>query len=201
MNTPNSILTQLKTSAAPKILLPLTDGVEEMEAVIVADILRRADMMVVLASLAPILEPILASREIRLVPDAAWDSLPLPDFDALVLPGGYVASQTFASDQRVLEALKSFLAENKTVAAICAAPLALHAAGVISDRRVTCYPGLAPELTGAVWVNERVVIDCNLITSQGPATAMEFALALIRVLQSPGAADTVAQDLLLQNAS
>lgn len=178
------------------VLIPLADGVEEMEAVIAMDILRRAGIDVVSAALGTRRE-VTASRGVRLLADALWqDQTPLA-YDALLLPGGAVGARTLMSDARVLAALRAHVAAGRLVAAVCAAPLVLQAAGVLDGVAATCHPAVAAELTRAVHRAERVVRTAGIITSQGPGTSMEFALAVVERLAGRPAAEQVAAGLVL----
>ena len=176
-----------------RALIPLADGCEEMEAVIVADVLRRANWEVVLAGVNGV-EPVTASRGVALLPDESWDELVLTDFDLIVLPGGLEGTLALCKHEGVLETLKLFDLEERWIAAICAAPLVLHTAGVLDNRAFTCYPGVEDEIGDRS--EDIVVIDGNIITSQGPGTAFDFALALIETIDSAAAADKVRAALL-----
>lgn len=178
-----------------RALIPLADGCEEMEAVIITDLLRRAGWQVVLAGLNG-MEPVTASRKVRLLPDARWEELDLLSFDLLVLPGGAGGTKVLCGHAGVLEALRIFDIEEKQIAAICAAPLALHKAGVLKGRAFTCYPGIEKEMHRPDRSDEAVVTDRNLVTSQGPGTAIPFALKLIELLEGPSAAEHVRSGLL-----
>jgi len=178
------------------VLIPLADGSEEMEVVIVADTLRRAQWHVVLAGLAA--GTVTASRGVRLVPDAAWADV-IPDvFDMVVIPGGWDGITVLAKNERLLATVQAFMANGKWVAAICAGPLVLQAAGVLKGRRATCHPGVAGELTQTSRLNDRVVVDGRLITSQAPGTAFEFALALIRAVEGDRKADELAKSMVVR---
>jgi len=178
-----------------KALVPLANGAEEMEAVIVIDTLRRARWDVVSVGLTG--RTIVASRGVTLVADAEWAEIVPSSFDILVLPGGREGTRVLCSDARVQKLIQEFAQANKWVAAICAAPLALQAAGVLTGCRATCHPGVRDELTATRRLNDRVVVDGRIVTSQGPGTTFEFALSLIRLLDGPAAADAVAQGLIL----
>ena len=178
----------------PKVLVPLTDGVEEMEAVIIIDALRRAGWDVVAAGMKP--GAILASRGVKIQPDLPWEQIDPSTFDAVMIPGGKGA-RSLAADTRILEAVRDFRTAGKWIGAICAAPLVLQAAGILNGVRATCHPSVAAELTSARHENQRVVVDGRIITSQGPGTAFEFALTLIRLAEGPAAADTVAGPMIL----
>ena len=181
------------TPQVPKALVPLTDGTEEMEAVTIIDVLRRAGWGVTSVGMKPGL--ITASRGVKLQPDRAWDEISAASFDVLVIPGGKGA-RTLAEDPRLLETIRDFRKADKWLAAICAAPLVLQAAGVLDGVKVTSHPSVIAELRGP-WQKARVVVDGRIVTSQGPGTAIEFALTLIRLIQGQDTADEVAAPMVL----
>lgn len=161
-----------------RALVLIADGSEEIEAVTVIDILRRAGIEVVVAGLSD--DPITASRGVRLIPDRTLDGLQVTDFDVLVLPGGNGGTEAFEADDRVQAMIKAAASADMFLAAICAAPRALHKAGVLTGKRVTSYPGALDKHDGTyTYVEEAVVRDGNLITSRGPGTALDFALSLV----------------------
>ncbi len=176
-----------------KVLVPLAEGVEEMEAVIVIDTLRRAGFEVVTAGLKE--GPLTASRGVRLLPDTTLDQVRALAFDALVLPGGKGVS-LLMQDARVLEAVRALHGAGRWVCAVCAAPLVMQAAGILGGRQATCFPGVAGQLTATVRREERVVVDGNLITSQGAGTSLEFALEIVRQLGSEALARRVGEDMV-----
>lgn len=177
------------------VLMPVADGSEEMEIVIVVDTFRRAKWKVVIAGLGA--GAIRASRGVRLVPDEAWADIKPETFDMLVIPGGWEGVTALAKDERLLATVRAFMANGKWVAAICAGPLVLQAAGVLQGRRATCHPGVVGELTQTQRLNDRVVVDGRLITSQAPGTAFEFALALIRTVEGDRKADELAKAMVV----
>ncbi|MCX7627764.1 MAG: DJ-1/PfpI family protein [Methylophilaceae bacterium] len=176
----------------PKVLLPLANGCEELEAVTVSDILRRADIEVTTAGLEP--GPVRASRGTVLVPDTtlAQAMMRAPEFDMIVLPGGMPGSEHLKNDARIITLLQRMAAAGKYAAAICAAPMALHAAGLLEGRRATSYPGVLDRLPGSHhYVDEAVVVDGHIVTSRGPGTAMDFALTLVELLAGKARRQTV----------
>lgn len=179
-----------------RVLIPLADGVEELEAVTVIDVLRRGGVEVTSAALGKTL-PVKGSRGVVVLADAVWDALDTAAFDALVLPGGGKGTEALLADTRVIEAVQAFDGEGKYVAALCAAPTVLAAAGILEDRKATCYPTCAEEL-GRSYDNAPVIADGNVITSQGPGTAMLFALVLVQHFAGDEAARRVADGLLTQ---
>jgi 4-methyl-5(b-hydroxyethyl)-thiazole monophosphate biosynthesis len=161
-----------------KVLVPLAEGCEEMEAVIIVDVLRRAGWAVTAAGLQP--GPVRGSRGVVLTPDALWADTDPGAFDLLVLPGGGPGTQRLAGDQRILAAVRAFDAAGKRLGAVCAGPLVLQQAGVLDGRRATCHPDVAGRMTRARHVDEPVVVDGTITTSQSAGTCIAFALELIR---------------------
>lgn len=178
-----------------RALIPIADGCEEMETVIVADTLRRAGWNVVLAGLHGT-APVTASRKVKLIPDARWEELDLLSFDLLVLPGGAGGTKVLCEHDGVQEAIRIFDIEEKWIGAICAAALALHKAGVLKGRAFTCFPGVEKEMHRPDRSDEAVVVDRNLVTSQGPGTAFAFALKLIGLIDNPAVAEKVRSGLI-----
>ncbi|WP_372807269.1 DJ-1 family glyoxalase III [Pontiella sp.] len=179
-----------------KTLVPIANGSEEMEAVIIIDTLRRAEFDVTVASLTP--GTIEASRGVKLVGDTTWDQIDPSEFDLLLLPGGFGGTMAFCEHAGVQQALKDFNEKKKWVGCICAAALALNEAGILAGKTFTCYPGVEEKLPAdAQPVDEAVVVDGHLITSQGPGTAFEFALKVIAECGSPNLAADVRAGLLL----
>jgi len=177
-----------------RVLIPLAEGVEEMEAVILMDVLRRAGWKVVSAGLEA--GPVTASRGVRLLPDADWDDLAPGDFDLLLLPGGGGGTERLCADDRVIGTAREFADSGRWVAAICAAPLALHKAGLLDGKSFTAYPSVKGDLPARGYQEEPVVQDGKLLTSRGPGTAFALALALIAAMDDPAKARRVADEML-----
>jgi 4-methyl-5(b-hydroxyethyl)-thiazole monophosphate biosynthesis len=165
-----------------RVLVPLAQGFEEIEAITVVDILRRADIEVVMAGLSP--GPISGSHNIKVLPDALLDDVLHSEFGAVILPGGAPGFINLGKDERVLKIAREMDKSGKCVAAICAAPSVLIKAGVLKEgRKATVNPAGREEVaTCACYVDDRVVVDKNLVTSKSPGTAMEFALKLVEIL-------------------
>jgi len=178
-----------------RVLIPVADGCEEMETIIIADTLRRAGWEVVLAGLRGT-EPVTASRKVKFIPDARWENLDLLSFDLIVLPGGAGGTKALCEHDGVQETVRIFDIEEKWIGAICAAPLALHNAGILKGRAFTCFPGGEKEMNRPDRSNEAVVVDRNLVTSQGPGTAIPFALKLIELLENKQTAEKVRHGLI-----
>jgi 4-methyl-5(b-hydroxyethyl)-thiazole monophosphate biosynthesis len=179
-----------------RVLVPLAPGCEELEAVTVVDLLRRAQIEVVTAGLAA--GPVKASRGTVLVPDATLSEALHQEYDMVVLPGGQPGATNLEQDPRVLTLLKSMAAAGKYTAAICAAPKVLAVAGLLDGKRATSFPGaVRAEQFPAIQIEAQAVVqDGRVLTSRGPGTAMDFALALIEVLAGRAARDQVEAGLV-----
>lgn len=177
-----------------RALVLLAEGFEEIEMTTVVDVLRRASVEVVLAGLEG-REVVEGSRGIRVAPDSALADAG-DDFDAVVLPGGMQGAERLAASERVRERLRRQVEHKKIVAAICAAPLALDQAGVLSEGGYTCYPGVESRLQTQGRSHDRIVDRGTVVTSQGPGTAMDFALHLVQRLCGEGPAMSVQRELL-----
>ncbi|MBF0111004.1 MAG: DJ-1/PfpI family protein [Magnetococcales bacterium] len=165
-----------------KVLVPLAEGFEELEAVTIIDILRRADIDVVIAGLRE--GPVRGSRRTVIVPDVVLDLVVDDGFDAIVLPGGMPGSQNLNDDPRIHRLLERLSREGRITAAICAAPLVLATAGLLRGRRGTSFPGaISRELmAGMDYQENAVIVDGTVVTSRGPGTAMDFSLTLVEML-------------------
>ena len=165
-----------------RVLVPLAPGCEELEAVTVIDLLRRARIEVVTAGLTS--GPVQGSRGTVLVPDTTLDAAQKQDYDMIVLPGGQPGATNLEHDPRILALLKRMAAAGQFTTAICAAPKVLAVAGLLDGKRATSYPGtLDAQQFPAIHLEDQAVVrDGKVLTSRGPGTAMDFALALIEVL-------------------
>jgi len=167
-----------------RVLVPFTKGVEEIEIVAVVDILRRAGVEVVMTSLDGL--PVKGRSDITISSDAKISDVLNEAWDMVVLPGGLPNAHLLRDDPSVKAIVQRLRDERKSIAAICAAPTALAAFGVIDNRRVTSYPAMRAEVQelspSVVYVDDAVVEDDFLITSRGAGTAVEFALRLVAKL-------------------
>lgn len=180
-----------------RILVPLAEGFEEIEAVTVIDVLRRAGAEVVVAGLVE--GPTRGSRGVVLIADVSIETVAAEEFDAVVLPGGGEGAKRLASDARVTAALERARSAGQWIAAICASPaVVLSPHGFLDGKRATCYPSFAERLSG--YQDRPVVTDGRVVTSQGPGTAMEFALELVAKLFGDAHADAVRKPLLAGKA-
>lgn len=181
---------------SPRALVLLAEGAEEMEATITVDVLRRAAIEVVVAGLAGA-DPVRCSRGVRLVPDVALADAAGP-FDVVVLPGGKGGADRLAASPAVGEILRAQVTAGRLVAAICAAPIALAAHGVLGGLRMACHPSVNDVVAAhGKLTHAPVVEDGPLVTSQGPGTAFLFALAIITRLCGPDVAAKVRAPMML----
>ena len=176
-----------------RVLCLLVDGFEEIETVTPVDLLRRAGAEVVLAALGENMH-ITGRSGIIVRADAKLDEYDVHTFDVLLIPGG-PAVKELRADGRAATIAKTFDVGGKIVAAICAAPLVLHDAGLLTGRRYTAHDSTYGELTQAI-AQDRVVEDGHLITSRGAGTALDFGLALVRKLFGAEAAEKVAKEVM-----
>lgn len=181
---------------SPTVLIPLASGFEEIEAVTMIDLMRRAEIDVRVAGLAP--GAIEGAHGLRIEPDLTLsDALASGAvYDMIALPGGWPGSDHLRNDLRLLGALKDHSRRGKYVAAICAAPIALAEAGLLSGRRATSYPGFVEKMGGVRFAQDPVVIDGNIVTSRGPGTAMDFSLTLIELLKGRAVRDELEAGLM-----
>lgn len=172
------------------VVVLLAPGFEELETVTIVDVLRRAGISVLLAGIAP--PPVEGGHGIKIMTDVSIDDVKA--YDALVLPGGNPGYLNLERDQRVLKLIREAYDAGKYVGAICAAPHVLGVAGIMEGATATCYPGI--EIPGARRVEERVVHHGKIVTSQGPGTAIDFAIDLIGLLTTKENALEVRKALL-----
>jgi 4-methyl-5(b-hydroxyethyl)-thiazole monophosphate biosynthesis len=173
----------------------LADGFEEIEAITVIDVLRRAEVEVLALGIAD-MEPT-GSHGIVVKADGLLANHKDKEFDLVVLPGGMPGATNLRDDVVVQAFLRRCHAEGRPLAAICAGPIALGSAGVLEGRRATCYPGFEQGLMGADPQQDRVVEDGGVTTSRGPGTALEFALALAEQLAGRTTADALRRGMLV----
>lgn len=178
------------------VLVPLAQGCEELEAITITDLLVRAGITVTTCGLDD--QPVKASRGTTIIPDTSIDKVLQQSFDLIVLPGGLPGADHLRDNPHLQSLIKKQAAENKYLAAICAAPKALAEAGVLDGKIATSYPGVLAALgNNSITITDNAVeIDGNIITSRGPGTAMDFALTLIELLAGREKRDEVNQQLV-----
>ncbi len=180
----------------PTVLVPLAQGCEELEAVTIINLLRRAGITVISAGLDK--EPVKASRGVVLIPDTTLDEVVNQTFDMIVLPGGLPGADHLNNDPRIHKLLKDTQQQGKYIAAICAAPKVLADAGLLANKSATSYPGVLDKMQvpDMQFIDAPVVKDGQVVTSRGPGTAMDFALELIDTLVGRDTRDTVEAGLV-----
>lgn len=173
-----------------KAVLFFADGTEECEALLVADLLRRARVEVIIAS-AMGRRALVSSHGIHLNADALAEDVDYSDVDMVILPGGISGTPNLAENKTVTDTCVSFARAGRKVAAICAAPSVLASLGLLEGRNATAHAGFQDKLAGAIVHDEEVVVDGSITTSYGLGGAIPFALELVRQLAGPAEADRI----------
>lgn len=163
-----------------KVVLMLAEGFEEIEALSVVNILRRAGVGCTTCSIKE--KEVKGCHEITVLSDSTLLDLDLNDFDGIILPGGMPGSTNLKDCPEVIKAVQNFNLNKKLVSAICAAPIVLKEAGILNNKNVTSYPDALEESSEFTYVKKAVVVDGNIITSRGPATAPCFAFEILNYL-------------------
>jgi 4-methyl-5(b-hydroxyethyl)-thiazole monophosphate biosynthesis len=177
-----------------KLIVPISNGFEEIEAVSIIDICRRAGIDVTIAAVENIETK--GSNGITIKADCLIETIDSQNYDMIVLPGGLPNAFTLAENEKVQTLLKEFKQQNKNIGAICAAPYALHTAGVL-NQNYTCYPSFEKKIKDEGYHDsDAIVIDGNVITSRGPGTAMSFGLEIVRVLCDEATYENIKSGLL-----
>ncbi len=164
-----------------KIIVPLAEGFEEIEAVTIVDVLRRAEIEVITAFLDK--NPVIGSHDIQVMADKNINDIEFNDLDGIILPGGMPGSENLKNSKTIIELIKKAYANNKLISAICAAPMVLGHAGILQEKNATCFPGFEVELKGAKHVKKPIVTDGNIITGSAAGSAFQFALEIVNRLK------------------
>jgi len=179
-----------------KVLVPIADGTEEIEAVCIIDVLRRAGAEVTVASVGDL--QITASRGVKLVADCKIDDCREDHFDLIALPGGIPGAEHLRDSLPLVQLLRRHQARGGWYGAICAAPaVVLSHHGLLGGRQATGHPSFTEHLTDGQATAARVVVDDKCVTSQGPGTALEFALTLVALLFDDAKARAVAAPMIV----
>lgn len=179
----------------PNVAVLLADGFEEVEAMAIIDVLRRANVHVRVTGLHE--GAVASARGVRVIPDAVIDAIKPKDFDMIVLPGGQPGADNLNADPRVKALLRDFHAEGKLTGAICAAPYVLANAGILHGKRATCYPTYRDKLGNAIYEEAAVVQDATVLTSRGPGTALYFGLAIVEKLVGKETAQRIRESMMV----
>ncbi len=174
----------------------LADGFEEIEALTVVDLLRRAKVNVTTVSIT---ENILVhgAHGIDVMADILFRDN-LSESDMLVLPGGGPGTRSLLAHEGLKDLLKDYEKKGRYLAAICAAPSVLGMHGILKGKRAICYPGFEDKLLDAIVINNKVIVDGKIITSKGPGTSIEFSLELIKILCGEEIANQILDGILYQ---
>ena len=180
-----------------KIIIPISNGFEEIEAITIIDVCRRANVDVTIAAVENI--QTVGAQNIKVEANCMIEDINSSDFDMIVLPGGVPNAFTLAENEKVQSLLKEFKEQNKNIGAICAAPYALHKADVLNEN-YTCYPSFETKIKDDGYhSDDAIVIDGKVITSRGPATAMVFALEIVNILCGEETYNNVKNGLLAKD--
>lgn len=178
-----------------KTLIILAEGFEEIEALTVVDVLRRANLVCDMCTLSG--EFVKGAHDIIVKGNCIIDNINKDEYDAVILPGGMPGSEYLKESKQVLKLVKEFNDSKKIVAAICAAPIVLEEAGILNNRTVTSYPGSLDADGEYNYIEEVVACDDNIITSRGPATSLTFALTILKKLGLEEKAAALAEGMMV----
>jgi len=184
---------------AKKVYLFLATGFEEIEAISVIDVLRRAGVEVVTVSVVADERRITGAHTIEITADILFEDGCYSDGDMLILPGGQPGTDNLNAHKALKEIIQTYSEQQKYIAAICAAPLVLGGMGLLKGKKAVCYPGFEDQLIGAaIAKDERVVVSDNIITGKGPGTAIEFALKLVEILIGKETAENLKSGMIVR---
>jgi len=181
---------------AKKALIILAEGFEEIEAVTPVDLLRRAGIEVTAAGLGS--TTVKGAHGIHIGADMTLDAAG-GDFDAIICPGGMPGTTNLMASDMVISRVRAVFESGKLCAAICAAPMVLDKAGVLKNKRYTCYPGTEKRIQSGTWIEKDVVRDGSVITARAPGAAIAFSLEIIDALLSSGAGRRIAEAIVFKN--
>lgn len=181
-----------------KVYLHLAEGFEEIEALTVVDVLRRAGIDVEMVSISESIE-VKGAHDIRVIADKFFEQADYSHCDMIVLPGGMPGTTNLGAHAGLTGHLKEFAAQNKWIGAICAAPSILGKLGLLSGKKAACFPGFEKDLQGAALSNDPVVLDGTIITSRGAGTAMSFALKIVEVLKDKKTANVLKEKMIVKS--
>ena len=178
-----------------KVLVAIADGIEEIEAVCIIDVLRRAGADVTVASVNDL--QITASRGVKITADKLISDCRDNTYDLIALPGGIPGAEHLRDSKELKILLMKQQQEGRLYAAICASPaVVLQHHDLLGERKATCHPYCSDQIKNKTSIKERVVVDNNCITSRGPGTALDFAIKLVEMLYNEQKAVDIAQPML-----
>ncbi len=178
------------------IYVHLAEGFEEIEAVTIVDVMRRADIPVKIVSITG--EKIVkGAHNISVSVDILFEEADYGKSDMIVLPGGMPGTLNLGQHEGLTRQLRIFAEEGKWLAAICAAPSVLAKLSLLKGKKATSYPGFKDQMIGAEYTEDRVIQDGNIITSRGPGTSIEFSLKLVEVLKGSQISDAIRTSMIV----
>jgi len=180
-----------------KAVIFLSDGFEEIEAITIIDVLRRAGIDIYSVSVTGQRE-VIGSHNIRFISDFLFDNTDFAQIDLLILPGGMPGAMNLNNHSGLRSLILEFNEKGKELGAICAAPLVFGNLGILENRNATCFPGFEKYLQGAKIQSGPVVKDKNILTGSGPGVALQFALAIVEMLSGREISETLARNMLVQ---
>lgn len=178
-----------------KVCVHLASGFEEIEAISIIDVLRRADIEVIVVSITGELE-VEGAHQIKVIAGQLYENIDYQNVDMIILPGGMPGSQNLNEHKGLKLQILDFHENNKLIGAICAAPMVLGHLGILKDTDATCYPGFEGHLHGATVTGKPVVVYNNIITGKGAGVAIQFALKIVEMLIDKKTAGNLAGKLI-----
>jgi len=175
----------------------LAEGFEEIEAITIIDILRRAGIPVQVVSVTGQQE-VTGSHRIKVAADILFEDAGHDEAGMIVLPGGMPGAENLATHQGLKKQILKFSSDGKLLGAICAAPMVFGRLGILGNKRVTCYPGFEKFLEGATVTGSKVEKSGNIVTGKGPGAAILFALEIVKMLKGEELADSLKEKMMVQ---
>ncbi len=180
-----------------KIAVQLAPGFEEIEAITIIDVLRRANLDVTTISMTDDLK-VTGSHDIPVIADKLFEEVDYSEIDMLILPGGMPGSKNLDNHEGLRKQIIDFNKKNKMLGAICAAPLVFGHLDLLKNKEAVCYPGFEGELNGANIKNEPAIISENIVTGRGVGAALRFSLKIVETLTDKEKADSLAKAMLVE---
>lgn len=180
-----------------KAFIHFADGFEEIEALTIVDVLRRADIPVVTISITG-KQTVTGAHGVAILADILFEEADYNDAEILILPGGQPGADNLKAHAGLKEKLLEFNKKGQKLAAICAAPLVLGGLDILQDKNAVCYPGYECTLKGANIKTVPAIVSDNITTGRGPGAAMDFSLELVTQLKGKATANKLANDMLVQ---
>lgn len=180
-----------------KIAVHLANGFEEIEAITIVDVLRRAELDVLVVSVSGKLE-VIGAHKIAVLADIMFENVNYKNVEMIILPGGMPGASNLNAHEGLKKMILKFNGENKPLGAICAAPLVYGNLGLLKGKKAVCYPGFEDQLNGAEVLMVPVIKSGNIITGRGIGAALKFALSIVEDLISKEKADLLAKQMLVE---